>query len=115
MKDTLEQPITANPVIITSEMRKKAIELMPAAHSAAEEEEIRYSFFKASQAWMKIQGGKSFSEAKMAAEKAQKRLEALFMIAKGIVAEDGHIITIDCWHEILEHFNQNLACKSPYR
>lgn len=109
-----KQSAMTNAVIITNEMRKKAIELMPAAQSSAEAEEIRYSFFKASQAWLRVQGCKSFSEAKMTAKKAQERLKSLFMIAQGVVAEDGHIITVDCWEEILEHFNQDFTCKSPH-
>jgi hypothetical protein len=101
-----KQSAMTNAVIITNEMRKKAIELMPAAQSSAEAEEIRYSFFKASRAWLKVQGCESFSEAKITAKKAQKRLKSIFMIAQGVVAKDGHIITIDCWEEILAHFNQ---------
>lgn len=101
-------------LIITSEIRNKAIALMPVAQSSAENEEIRHSFFKTSQSWLKLRGYKSFSETKKNARRAQKRLESLFMIARGVTEENGHRITVECWEEILDHFKQNLRLKSPH-
>jgi hypothetical protein len=98
----------ANPdsVVITSEMRRKALELMPIAQSCAESKTTRVAFFKTSQKWLKIHGGTSYSEAKEAARKAHERLNALFMIASGIAADENYTVTNERLEEVMNYFNR---------
>jgi hypothetical protein len=96
----------ADSVVITTEMRKKALELMPIAQSCAEAKTTRVAFFKASQKWLKIHGGTSYFEAKEAARKARERLDALYMIASGITADGNFIITNERLEEVMNYFNR---------
>ena len=100
-------------IFVTDEMRKIALELMPVAQSLAEASTIRVSFFKTSQTWLKIQGGKAYSDAKASAQKAHERLNILFMIAKGIAIDGDQVITCDLWREVVNYFIQNHSKRNP--
>lgn len=95
-----------DPVVITTEMRRKALELMPIAQSCAEAKTTRVAFFKASQKLLKIHDETSFSEAKEASRKAVERLHALFMIASGITADEDFIMTNERLEEVMSYFNR---------
>jgi hypothetical protein len=98
---------------ITDAMRKDAIALLPLAQSHAEAQATRLAFFKASQKWLRLDGGKPYLEAQKSEERAQERLSVLFMVAKGIAITKSFVVTQTKWEEIIHYFALDREIDNP--
>lgn len=113
--DNTHRSTTSDTLQITDAMRKKAIELLPFAQSCAEAQTTRIAFFKTSQKWLNLDGGKAYLEAKESEKRAHARLSILEMVATGVSNPDERMVTQTQWEETIRYFAREFSNKAkPY-